>query len=401
MIFKSKLISNSIIYSVGEILSKALPFLLIPFLFRFLGSEEFGRLSIAQSYIQLISIFLLLSANASISRYYFRYGRRSITLPLISYTIYAIIITIFASIYYVIKFDVFHLLIILIAFTTNLTSVILSIVQSEQKPKSYLKLQSIQILTSLLLTVFFFYFINASVEMRLIAWLLSIVIALAAYFISQDNHFRRNNRKYSINSIFRACIFNIQFGIPLVPHVVSNYIRSDYDKLFLEKYFSLSEIGFYSLGNKIGGITLVIILAINRATQPYIFSYIKTNKRNPPASLLYISLAAIPAITLFAWIIPESIYILIFKYEVKNLVVLFTFANCLLIPYFTVTNIFFYHGKTLSISIISVLSSSLYIAALYGAKIFHNISYIPMANIISNASLSLMIVIIYLKLQNK
>ncbi len=68
------LVKDSAIYLAGEILSKAIPFMLIPYLSRKLGVDGYGELSYYQTYIALFVIFLGLSQDGAIARYFYFYG---------------------------------------------------------------------------------------------------------------------------------------------------------------------------------------------------------------------------------------------------------------------------------------------------------------------------------------
>ena len=83
-------IKDSSIYLSGEVLSKAIPFILIPYLSRKLGVDGYGELSYYQTYIALFVIFLGLSQDGAIARYFYFYGKRSLPLIVNSGVLYTI-----------------------------------------------------------------------------------------------------------------------------------------------------------------------------------------------------------------------------------------------------------------------------------------------------------------------
>ncbi|MDE3988981.1 oligosaccharide flippase family protein, partial [Glaesserella parasuis] len=87
-----KVIKDSAIYLFGELVSKSIPFLLLPYLSRKLGVEGFGELSYYQTFLALFAIFIGLSQDGAVARYFYRYGKRS--LDLVVTTGYAYTITI-------------------------------------------------------------------------------------------------------------------------------------------------------------------------------------------------------------------------------------------------------------------------------------------------------------------
>ncbi len=74
------IIKDSVIYLAGELISKAFPFLLLPYLSRKLGVDGFGELSYYQTYLTLFVVFLGLSQEGAVVRYFYVYGKRSLNL---------------------------------------------------------------------------------------------------------------------------------------------------------------------------------------------------------------------------------------------------------------------------------------------------------------------------------
>ena len=87
-----QLLKDSAIYVIGELFSKIVPFLLLPYLSRKLGVEGFGELSYYQTYLALFGIFLLLGQDGAVARYFYFYGKRSLDLVVRSGYAYTIVI---------------------------------------------------------------------------------------------------------------------------------------------------------------------------------------------------------------------------------------------------------------------------------------------------------------------
>ncbi|MEY7679874.1 oligosaccharide flippase family protein, partial [Enterobacter cloacae] len=73
-----KIIRDSFIYLTGDLLSRSIPFLLLPYLTRMLGSDGFGELSYYQIVIALGLIFIVFSQDGALVRYYYKYGRNGL-----------------------------------------------------------------------------------------------------------------------------------------------------------------------------------------------------------------------------------------------------------------------------------------------------------------------------------
>ena len=75
-----RIFKDSFIYLIGELFAKSLPFLMLPYLTRKLGVEGFGELSYYLTILALLGIFIGLSQEGAITRYFYFYGNKAIDL---------------------------------------------------------------------------------------------------------------------------------------------------------------------------------------------------------------------------------------------------------------------------------------------------------------------------------
>jgi O-antigen/teichoic acid export membrane protein len=69
--------------------------------------------------------------------------------------------------------------------------------------------------------------------------------------------FRHTRLKFSVKKLQEM----IKFGLPLVPAGMSMFIMHFSDRFFVQKFSSLNDLGFYSLGYKFGMIISVLVTA--------------------------------------------------------------------------------------------------------------------------------------------
>ena len=69
----------------------------------------------------------------------------------------------------------------------------------------------------------------------------------------------------------------LAFGLPIVFHLLAGTIHNSIDRVILEKYVSMSELGIYTIGYQIGMIMSVITTSVNRAWQPSFFEFMSSN----------------------------------------------------------------------------------------------------------------------------
>jgi O-antigen/teichoic acid export membrane protein len=66
------------------------------------------------------------------------------------------------------------------------------------------------------------------------------------------------------------------FGLPIVPHLAAAWVNRSVDRLILERFVSLDELGLYNLGYMLGMAMMMIVLGINNAWIPYYYQLMKT-----------------------------------------------------------------------------------------------------------------------------
>lgn len=82
-----------------------------------------------------------------------------------------------------------------------------------------------------------------------------------------------------INFKFRFSILkeSLLFGLPLIPTIMCAWILNLSDRIFIERYFSLEEVGIYSLGYKIAGLVGIVSGAIAMAYGPVFFRLVNSD----------------------------------------------------------------------------------------------------------------------------
>jgi O-antigen/teichoic acid export membrane protein len=76
-----------------------------------------------------------------------------------------------------------------------------------------------------------------------------------------------------INFTVRPAILreSLKFSLPMIPALLSAWVLNLSDRIFIERYFSLADVGIYSIGYKIAGLVLIISSAFNLAYNPVFY----------------------------------------------------------------------------------------------------------------------------------
>lgn len=378
-----KAIKDSAIYLAGELISKSVPFLLLPYLSRKLGVEGFGELSYYQIYLSVFAIFIGLNQDGAIVRYFYFYGKRSISLIIRSSYLYTVSVSLlFIIIFIFFKSEIF-IYIILACMMQSLISVQLALRQCKKKSLSYIMIQ----VSSSMLVAFFTVLLleiyqQDLVEKRILALLVSN--ALLMFFLILFS--KEKNKKFSFQTYKESILYLLAFGVPLILHNLGGVLKGHLDRLFIYQYFSAYDLGLYAMGATLASVVSILLMALNKALNPYYFELLKNNKitiSNIYRYVLY-SLSIVPFFVLMILLLPENLFIWVLGEKflgVKYFFVVFASANIMNMTYILLANYLYYYGETKKIALCSMLSMIVYILSILLLTPF-GIEYIPFASII-------------------
>lgn len=378
-------IKDSVIYLIGELASRSVPFLLLPYLSRRLGVEGFGELSYFQAWLALFTIFISLSQEGALSRYFYFYGQRSLNLVMRTGYAYSTLIGGVILIGCWIAQSEILAIVALSALFQSFLNVQLTVRQCRKQALPYSIIQLCSTLLSAGLTVLFLeIFIDDLVEKRLLAILLSnIVVFCLAYFLYGKTSIRK---AFTFTRYKTALTYLLGFGLPLILHNGSLFLRGQFDRFLINHQFSPVELGLYAMGIQIAAILMIIIQILNKALTPYFFEALK-QKRIQIQQVhrwAWLSLFIVPIPAFIMWLLPESVVVWVLGEQfmgTKYYIVLFLLATALIVPYLILVNYLFYYGKNKQISFCSVLSTLIYVGSLLALS-QTQVQYIPYASII-------------------
>ena len=170
---------DSFIYLIGELFAKSLPFLMLPYLTRKLGPEGFGELSYYLTWLALFGIFIGLSQEGAVTRYFYFYGKKALNAVVKAGYLYNVVISVILLVgCWIFKAEIMAY-IVLASMFQSFVNVQLALRQCQKQPFKYITIQIILSLTSVIFTV-------TALELfsdNLVAYrILAIVIANALTF---------------------------------------------------------------------------------------------------------------------------------------------------------------------------------------------------------------------------
>lgn len=397
-------IKDSAIYLAGELISRSMPFLLLPYLSRKLGVEGFGELAYYQTYLALFLIVVSLSQEGAVARYFYVYGKRSLNLVISAGYLYTLMTGSLILIgCWIAQSEILAYLALTVMFQ-SFVAVQLTVRQSRKQPISYMVIQFLSSFSSVIFTILLLeIFTENLIEKRFLALLFANIFALViAYYL-----YLKTTRIKAFNwgTYKTAILYILGFGVPLILHNASLFLKGQIDRVFIYHQFSQYELGLYAMGVQIAAILMIILYALNKALVPYLFEGLKqqriTLKQIHKWTFYTLFLVPIPALVMA--LIPESWVVWVLGKQfmgTKYYIILFLFSSSLSMPYFLLVNYLFYYGKNQFVSLCSILSTVVYLVSLV-LLTFTQIEYVPFAGILGAAIILPMLYFVTLRVDKQ
>lgn len=271
-------LKNTAIYGIGNVAQKGLSFLLVFLYTHFLTAEEIGMINTLQVFSAIYILFLSFGLERSLYRLYHDYkeeedkknflGTVNISIVLISILIIAITVIFRAPVSRMFDKIPFYPLIALSmidAFFTALIIVPKLLFQVSGKPMKFIMITIGQGLTSVLCIVAALWMGYRSAAGILTAGILSYLLFLPVIVVVM---IRNMNFRLDLRILWNT----LKYSLPLVPSLLSSWVINMSDRLFLESFYSMKEVGLYSVAYKIGQVVQLFSTAVLMAYNPLFFS---------------------------------------------------------------------------------------------------------------------------------
>ncbi|WP_194206466.1 lipopolysaccharide biosynthesis protein [Superficieibacter sp. 1612_C1] len=389
-----KIISDGMLYVTGELAVKMFPFLLLPFLSRVLGPAGYAEISLFNTYVAVLFIFIGINSSVAITRFeftdkqypssYFFWGGG------ISATIITIIFLFGASILKnpVLIFSVIG------AYLQVVYTNLLSIKQCKKETRNYIVTQLFNAFFSFALTIIFLNVFSADYKLRVYAVIIGYIISI---FLSMliSYHWLKIGKDFfaNVSDVVKKLAI---FGAPLIIHNLSFFARSGLDRILIDKYYSKFELGNYSAAFQLGMIITVVLMAINKAMTPHIYENLskKKIKRADFFKIFGIYFLLCVFCSLVNWCIPEKIYTFILgdAYSgIKLFLIIMVPAFLSQGFYMLMSTTCFYFNKNKQVSVITFIGGVIHCIILYLTCKNLSVHFVPLVLLFSNTVISLLI----------
>ena len=276
------LIKNSFIYLGTELINKAIPFLLLPLLTKYLTPIEYGIYGMYQVIISFLEPFVSMGLSSNITRNFFKISKiemrkilNSILFILhINITITLVIIyfiSLFYSNFLGIPSNVLFVMPIII-FAKTINGFNLTILRNNEQALRYGMLQIAITTINFVLAICLLLFFHMS-WMSLVYGTLIAHISIAIYsFISLKKEYKLGLDFFPFKKIYKV-------SLPLIFHLLGGSIIFLSDRVFIQQMLGLKDVGLYSIGHQFGMITMIFINSIIMAVNPWMFRKLANNNK--------------------------------------------------------------------------------------------------------------------------
>lgn len=399
-----RLAKESSIYFFSSSLVSAGRFLLIPIYVKFLPPEQYGIFGLMALFGGVLSTLMTLSLHGSVSRFYFDFRDNKKELKsYISTIFYFLIGANFLVLVLLISFgsEMFKLLVkneiitfypygfvVLITTYLNLFGVVpLTLFRVRQQPTLYATFEIGRFIIASSLSIYFVVYTSRLAIGLLVGELISASILSIMFFgillIKKD---------LTLSFDFKKLSSSLLFSLPILPHLMLGMVIGAADKIIIERFISLKDLGIYVVGYSLGSFMNVIVTSINSACSPW---FMDTAKNNSNAKIIFKEfftkyLIIVGGICIISILYAKEIinYILPDSYNKTSMVISFILFGYLFQGlYYVVCNPLFYIKKTMYLPFISGIVALI--------NIILNILFIQLYGIIAAAIVFALSNIIY------
>jgi len=356
-------------YSVGSFTGKALSFAFTFIFANLLTTEEFGTVSLFNTWVALLFPLITLNVFSSVQRAKFDIDEERFsefissitTLSLISSTIIILIIVGIPNEASIRIFGIDHSLIVLAAVVgaaSNGIEIFYSIWKVRYAFQLFTKVSLLQTLAKLglsfiLILLFTKYALGTAAQGRIAGiTLVDLILGGALIFIalrSGKGWFNRSHWKYAL-----------AFSIPLIPHTISGILLSQFDRILIGQMLGVADTGSYSFAYQLSEPIRYLWLATNAAWVPWFFEkmtdsqYERITHRAQQYLYVFASITAAAMIVLpiaIRFVTPSSY---LSGLKIVPLVIASGYMTFL---YSLYVNVEFFEKKTIFISIGTILAA--------------------------------------------
>lgn len=364
---------NGLLFSAFSFINKGFSFILVLILVTFVSPADYGLLNLFGTVVMVIGYVMALSTDNYLSVAYFNDGEIGVKNTVSGVAFITIIVSSILLLSLLLFGDAIASLVqlplsvlyfaISISFFTVYNYLNLDFFRIKQQLKGYGILSCTNALLNLVVSILLVKTLSMEWQGRVYAQAGCCLFfgMIGIVFFINKGYYKRIDFSY-----LKAMIL---WGLPLIPHVATNFLRQGCDRYIINYYHSIEDVGYFSFALNLANIIILVGLSFNQSNSVDIFKILgdstlqpqdkfkRIYNQNRPIKKIYIlSSIVIPIITCLA------MPVLLPKYRDCILYIpilsLSSFFNCM---YFLYTNFLFFYKRTKYIMYVTFGSSIIHL----------------------------------------
>lgn len=279
----NKTLLNGSFFSLFSFINQGISFLLLILLANYIAPAEYGKLSLFNTIVQFMGYFIALSTQGYLSVSYFKRGKDYFKQDVSSICTISIFTTILFCLIVLLcgrwiskqsALPVYFLWIaIAISFFSLYQHMLLDYQRIKEKIGSYGIISCGSAILNLVLSLYLVIGARQNWEGRVYAHLICAFIfgLLGIVFFFRKRLFTRN---VSIDNIKMVAFW----GIPLIPHLASVWIKQGGDRFIINHFHSVEDVGLFSFALNLTSIIIIIGSAFNSSNSVSIFKILSNDQ---------------------------------------------------------------------------------------------------------------------------
>lgn len=372
-IYDGKSLRNGILFSGFSFVNQGFGFLLLLILAKYITPGEYGYLSLFNTLLMVVGYFRALSTEGYLSVSYFQEGESGIR-NTISNVIFIVLLTtsflsvsvLFGGDFFSSKLDlpinVLYLTIVISLFTL-LSNVNLDYFRIKEQIKLYGIFSCLNALLNFFLSIVLVKGLLCGWEGRVYAQAAccSLFGIIGLFFFLRKGYVGMPDIKHLKTMLL--------WGVPLIPHLATNFIRQGCDRYIINEFHSIEDVGLFSFAFTLANIIMMIGYGFNQSNSVDIYKVLGnrdlTDKEkraeisNKQKTFFILYLLSSVAVTIGCFFL---IPIILPRYSDSMkyfpILALYGFGVCVYLIY---TNFLFYYKKTRTIMYITFFSALLHL----------------------------------------
>lgn len=300
--------SDASYYGVAIAVPRAGELILLPVYWTILSPADFGIIGLSQMITLFLSALLSLGFFEAVQRHYHEWHRderpRYIAaiwtcMTAVSLAACGLLVAygerIFPLILGQVAFDPYLRISVWNAFFANLVLVPFAILRSRQEPIKYAWSAIVSFAVQACVSLYLIFVLNKGAEGYLLGSLAGNIV-LAGYLTWTMRH------EMKFHTQIRYIRGPLRYSLPMVPSGIVDNVGGMFDRLFLDRYVSLSHIGLYSLGKQFGAAFNLFQIVMKNSWFPLVYRVVSVRNDGPEVisrlAVYYVAFLTIPALAI-------------------------------------------------------------------------------------------------------